>query len=157
MSLMPGLCHTFARPVPLAVSGCHNQLEARCASLQKVYFEARNASTNSQLVENHIPLLNPENPAQHEHCNTQRSDEIYNSEFHCRGKKKKQHKNPNFVSLNKALQRERGETGLKNNLKLRNATTEGMPWTETKLQGKSIQACFVIGCLNFSCSLKPSK
>lgn len=87
MSLMLGLCHTFARPVPLAVPGCHNQLEARCASFRKVYFEARNASANSQLVENHLTLLNPENPTQHEGCNTQRSDEIYNSEFHCRKKK----------------------------------------------------------------------
>ena len=89
MSLMLGLRHTFARPVPLAAPGCHNQLEAWCASFRKVYFEARNAGTNSQLVENHITLLNPENPAQHECCNTQRSDEIYNSEYHCRKKKKK--------------------------------------------------------------------
>lgn len=57
-----------------------------------------------------------------------------------------------IVSLNEALQTERGEAGLKNNLKRRNATTEGMPWTETKLQGKSTQACFVIGCLSFSCA-----
>lgn len=93
MSLTLGLCHTFARPVLLAVPGCHNQLEARCASFRKVYFEARNASTNSQLVENHVTLLSPDNLTQHERCNTQRSDEIYNSEFHCRKKKKIKNKN----------------------------------------------------------------
>lgn len=66
ISLTLGICHTFARPVPLADPGCHNQLDAWCASFQKVYYEARNTGTNSQLVENHITLLNPENSAQHE-------------------------------------------------------------------------------------------
>lgn len=141
---MLGLCHTFARPVPLAVPGCHNQLETQWASFRKVYFEARNANTDSQLVENHITLLNPENLAQHECHNTQRSDEIYNSEFHCRGGKKKKK-----VSLNEALQTERGETGLQTAWNSEIQTAGGIPWTETKLQGKSIQACFVIGCLHF--------
>jgi len=54
--------------------------------------------------------LNPENLAQHECCNTQRSDEIYNSEFHCGG--------GGEASLTEALQTERGGW-LENNLKLK--------------------------------------
>lgn len=36
VSLMLGLCHTFARPEPLAVPGCHKQLETLGACFPKV-------------------------------------------------------------------------------------------------------------------------
>lgn len=151
MSLMLGLCHTFARPVPLAVPGCHNQLEARCASLRKVYFEARNAGTNSQLVENHIPLLNPENPAQHECCNTQRSVEIYNSEFHCGGGEKK------IVSLNKALQTERGDWLEKQpETQKCNYWGKAMDWNQTPWKKYSGMFCNWVSHF-FLRSLKPFK
>lgn len=134
---MLGLCHTFARPVPLAVPGCHNQLETQWASFRKVYFEARNANTDSQLVENHITLLNPENLAQHECHKTQRSDEIYNSEFHCRGGKKKK----SIIKWGFADRKRRD--WLANCLKLRNTDYWGnaMDWNQTPRKKYSSMFC----------------
>lgn len=164
-TLTLGPCHTFARPVPLALPGCHNQLGAQRASCQKVSFEARNPGTNSQLAENRVTLRNTENPAQHEGWNTQRSDEIYNSEFHCRGKEntKKTKKNPhhNTVSLNEALQTERGKTDSKKKKKQPEPQKCGCwgnatGWNQTPRKKYSSMVCNWASQF-FLCSSKPSK
>lgn len=151
MSLMLGLCHTFARPVPLVIPGCHNQLETRGASFRKVYFEAKNAGTNSQLVKKHIIPLNPENPAQHECCNAQRSDEIYNSEFHCR--KKKHHC---VIKWGFADRKRRDWLEKQPEMQKCNYWGNAMDWNQTPRKKYSSMFCNWVSPV-FLCSLQPFK
>lgn len=151
----PGLCHTFGRPEPLSAPGCHRHSETPGCLLPKgLTVEPKvlaQIPSWEKTRELHWMLRIQPSMRDVTHKGVMK---ITVQNFTARGKKRKKKilnaiKRPHCVIKWGFADREERDW-LGKQPKASNTTAEGMPGTETQLQGKGIRACLVIGCLSFS-------